>query len=85
MDGLFCSYLSDSHFAYRSFCLGFRFVFATGWSSPALYFTHPGWRTPAPFATATRQPFQTHDCFFDLVSLLAEFRQHFSDVHSLPN
>lgn len=75
----------DSCFAYRSLCLGFRFVFAAGWPAAPFHFSHPGWRTPAPLTAATRQPFQTHDGFFNLFSLLAEFRQHFRDVHSLPN
>lgn len=54
------------------------FVFLLGFQR-----CHPGWRTASPLALASRQPFKRDNRFLNGFPLLAQFRQHFHDVHML--
>jgi hypothetical protein len=63
---------SDSRFGYRTLWFEFRFVFAAGRPAATFYFCHPQRRASAPLTAATGQPFQTHDCFFDLFAFLSK-------------
>src|SRR5579875_3395758 len=60
----------------RSFCLS-RFAER---SSRCLL--QPCWRPPSPSPSAPRETFQRQNCFFDLLALEAQFREHFINVQN---
>jgi mRNA-degrading endonuclease toxin of MazEF toxin-antitoxin module len=42
---------------------------------------HPSWRPSTAFAPASCNALKGYDRFFDLLALLAQFGQHFDDIH----
>src|ERR1700687_730558 len=65
-------------------CCGFsEFILAARRTAPPLDRRHPCWRTSAALAAPASQPVEGDNSFLDLLSLLAQIRQHFHDIHSL--
>src|SRR5258708_17850838 len=63
---------------------GFLVLVAAAGRTPALFQgRQPGWWTSPPPAPATRQTLQRYDGLFNLLALVAQFRQHFQNIHGV--
>jgi hypothetical protein len=56
-------------------------VFAARRPASFLNFLHPGRGTAAALASAPSQPFKAENSLFNLLTFLAQIRQHFRYVH----